>query len=186
MRRAMILNRASRGATYRIALLVCAIIALPGCAGYQLGSQTLFRPDVRTVYVPMFESASYRRDLGERLTEAVVKEIENRSPYKVVHSPNADSVLYGSIVSDQKRVIAEDMNDVPRDIDTNLVVQVSWYDSRQGLITQTQNIAVAPIGLNVEQSANFIPEAGQSLATAQQETIDRLARQIVSQMEAPW
>ena len=41
-------------------------------------------PDVSTVYVPMIESGSYRRDLGERLTEAVAKQIELKTPYKVV------------------------------------------------------------------------------------------------------
>ena len=41
----------------------------------------------------MIESDSYRRDLGERLTEAVIKEIELKTPYKVVGTPDADSIL---------------------------------------------------------------------------------------------
>ncbi len=42
-----------------------------GCAGYRLGTQTLYRRDIHTVYVPVFESDSFRSQLGERLTEAV-------------------------------------------------------------------------------------------------------------------
>ena len=64
-----------------------------GCASYHVGTQSLYAPDVATVYVPMIESGSYRRDLGERLTEAVVKEIELKTPYKVVGTPAADSIL---------------------------------------------------------------------------------------------
>jgi hypothetical protein len=45
----------------------------------------------------MFESTSFRRNLGERLTEAVVKRSKTE-PYKVVSDPNADSVLTGRIV----------------------------------------------------------------------------------------
>jgi hypothetical protein len=167
----------------------CLAVALPlfnGCAGYQLGSRTLFRPDVRTVHVPIFESSSYRRQLGERLTEAVVKEIEKRTPYKVVHRPDADTVLSGVIVSERKRVIAEDVNDVPRDIETDLVVQATWFDRRGELLMQTQSIPLAPLTFSAAADVNFIPEAGQSVATAQQESIKRLARAIVSQMEMPW
>ena len=52
----------------------------------------------------MFESVSFRRDLGERLTEAVMKQIEEKTPYKVVSDPNADSMLSGRIAQESKRV----------------------------------------------------------------------------------
>jgi hypothetical protein len=38
----------------------------------------------------------------------------------------------------------------------------------------------------VTSTGNFIPELGQSLATAQQQAVDRLAVQITSMMEKPW
>ncbi len=65
--------------------------------GYQFGNRSLYSPDIRTVNVPMFKSNTLRADLGEWLTEAVVKEIELRTPYKVVSSPLADSVLTGNL-----------------------------------------------------------------------------------------
>jgi len=34
--------------------------------------------------------------------------------------------------------------------------------------------------------ASFSPETGQSMATASQEVINRMARQIVDLLEAPW
>src|SRR5687767_14906756 len=93
-------------------LLLLFVLGLGGCAGYQLGNGTLYRTDIRTVYVPMFESDSFRRNLGERLTEAVVKEIENKTPYKVLSDPGAaDSVLRGHLVSERKAVLAENRFD---------------------------------------------------------------------------
>ena len=40
--------------------------------------------------------------------------------------------------------------------------------------------------VNIESTANLIPEAGQSVATSQQQAIERLAQEIVGTMEAPW
>jgi hypothetical protein len=154
-----------------------------GCAGYRVGNQALFRTDIRTVYVPVFQSESYRRNLGEWLTEAVVKELENRSTYKVVHSPNADSVLYGRILSDHKEVFAEDQFGVPRDIQFDLAVEIRWVDRMGNAVLRS---AVIPIDLSVVGAAHLLPEGGQSLTTAQQRVVRSVARQIVGQMEAGW
>jgi len=167
-------------------LLAATILFLPGCAGYQLGSRSLYRPDIRTIHVPIVESDSFRRYLGERLTEALVKEIELKSQYKVVGAAEADSILTARIVSESKKVLSENRFDEPRDIETDFFVQVSWVDRRGDLIMSHNDIPVQPLLLNVSQTASFVPEGGQSLATAHQEAIHRLAEQIVGQMELPW
>ena len=114
-------------------------VLLAGCTGYQLGNQNLFRPDIRTVHVPIVQSESFRRGLGERLTESMVKEIELRTPYKVVDANQADSIFQARIVDEHKRVIAENQFDEARDIETQMIVEVSWLD-RQGqqLIQRTE------------------------------------------------
>ena len=169
-----------------MALLAFSTSIVVGCAGYQIGQRSLYRPDIRTVHVPMVQSESYRRYLGERLTEAIVKEIELKTPYKVVDADSADSVLTARLVSESKRVLAENRLDEPRDIETDFFVQVSWADRRGDLIMGHNDVPVAPLLLNVSQAANFVPEGGQSLATAHQVAIQRLAEQIVGQMELAW
>jgi hypothetical protein len=174
--------------TRRLALLAIALApVLSGCAGWRFGPDTLYRPDIRTVYVPPVENASFRRNLGERLTEALVREIEQNSTYKVVADPNADSTLRCAIITESKTVISETRNDDPRDLDVNFFVQVTWTDRRGDLINGLpSNVPLPPIVVNVSQSANFVPEGGQSLSTAQQEVFERLAQQIVGMMETPW
>ncbi len=148
---------------------------LSGCAGYQFGAASMFHPNVRTVHVPVFESETLRRHLGERLTEAVIKELELRG-LKAVGPATADSMLHGRIVNMNKQVLGEDRNDVPRNLEAELLVTVTWTD-RQG----------RPLMQNTfRQPANFIPEAGQSMATAQQQAMSRMARQIVGRMELSW
>jgi hypothetical protein len=173
---------------HRRHLVACLLLlACSGCAGWQIGSRSLYRPDIRTVYVPPVDSASFRRNLGERLTEAIVREIEQTSSFKVVADPNADSILRCSIITDSKTVINETRFDDPRDLDLNFFVQVSWTDRRGDLIGgQPSNVPLPPIVVNVGQSANFVPEGGQSLSTAQIEAFQKIAKQIVGMMEQPW
>jgi Lipopolysaccharide-assembly len=168
-------------AVWAVALLACV-----GCAGYRMGTASLFPADIETVYVPIFQSDSYRRGMGERLTELVIKEIEQRTPYKVVSSPDADSILTGKITNDTKRVTIEDKYDQPRDVQMNFVVQVSWVDRKGDLVSQGGNVPIPSQTVELSQTSDQIAEFGQSTTTAQQQTLERLARQIVSLMENPW
>ena len=161
-------------------------VAAAGCAGYQVGAGSLYAPDVRTVYVPMIESDSYRRDLGERLTEAVVKEIELKTPYKVVGTPDADSILSARLISDTRRTLAENAFDDPRVSEIELRAEVTWLNRRRLPIAPLQMVPVPPELILINQTSTLIPEFGQSVATSQQQAIQRLAQQIVSTMEAPW
>ncbi len=166
-----------------LSLVLCL---LAGCASYQFGSGTLFRPDVRTVFVPMFESDSFRRQLGERLTEAVVKRIEKVTPYKVVHRADADSVLHGRILADRKRIITEDAYDFGRDVDVSIVVEATWTDRAGNLIGSPFAQPLPPSLITFTGTSHFLPEAGQSYATSEREALQTLAKQIVEQMEMPW
>ena len=171
----------------RLPWLALAILALAGgCARYQVGHSSLFRPDIRTVHVPVFESDSFRRNLGERLTEAVVKEIEARTPYKVVGSTDADSILSGQIVAERKRAVAENHYDDVRDIETDMTVEVRWISRRGEMLMQRSSMPLGPLNVTIAEDSQFFPEAGQSLEVAQQNVINQLAREIVGQMEVWW
>lgn len=166
--------------------ILLLLAATAGCASYRVGHQSLYRPDVRTVFVPVFESDSLRPHMGERLTEAVIREIQTRTPYKVVATPDADSTLSGAIVRENKRVFARNKYNDSRGIVEELSAEVRWVNCQGDVLMQTTSIPFAPMGLNTVSNSYFIPEAGQSLATAQQDAIAQLARQIVGQMEVWW
>jgi hypothetical protein len=174
---------------FRILALVALLTTVPGisgCAGYRVGNQSLYRPDIRTVHVPVFQSESLRRFLGERLTEAVAKTIELQTPYKVVPHARADSVLEGRIFEESKYVITENANDEVRDIELETIVEVTWR-GRGGQVLAGPFTYRLPNGFDrVGQAVHIIPEGGQSIVTGQQETFVRLADQIVASMEVPW
>lgn len=167
-------------------LIIATGALCAGCAGYQVGTRSLYEPTIATVYVPVFESDSYRPNLGERLTEAVVKQIELKTPYKVADSANADSILTGRIVTERKRVVVEDSFGEPRDTGTTFSVEVRWLTRSGRQIRDPATIALPADLVQFGQETNLIAEAGQSIATAHQQAVERLAEQIVAAMEVPW
>jgi hypothetical protein len=174
-----------------VAAAVTLVVAMAGgCAGYRFGNNTLYAPNVRTIYVPMFQSDSFRTtpsiDIGERLHEAVCKEIERRTPFKVVGDESAaDSVLTARVVADTKRMVVESPTDQSRMVEMNYQVLVTWAD-RGGSVITTGDVPLPAATVDVGQAANLVPEYGRSVASTQQEAIVRMARQIVSLMEEPW
>lgn len=171
---------------YTLLTMLLGSSLLSGCASYRMGNQSLYAPDIQTVYVPMIDTNSYRRDLGERLTEIVIKEIELKTPFKVVGTPDADSVLSVKMASDTKRVTIENQNDDPRALEIEMAVKITWLNRRRTPIRDPRLVALPPELLPANNVAMLIPEAGQSIATAQQQALQRLAQQIVSTMEEPW
>lgn len=164
-------------------LLVCLLSLLAttfsGCAGYNLGNQNLFRNDIRSVHVPIFESDSDREFLGQRLTEAVVKQVELGTPLTITDPSIANSFLRGRLVREQKSTVTENQFDEGRVVRAEFRVEIDWVD-RAGVPLMPRRSVI------IDHSADFIPEGGQSLATAQQEVIERIAREVVGQMEIPW
>jgi Lipopolysaccharide-assembly len=178
--------------SFRSPLVLCCVAAslfflmFTGCIGYHAGTNSLYAADVATVYVPMIDSDSYRRDLGERLTEAIVKEIELKTPYKVVNTPDADSILSARLITDTRRRVIQNGFSDPRVSETELRAEVNWINRRRQPLVPVQMIPIPTELLAISQASNLIPEAGQSVATSQQQAIQRLAQQIVGTMEAPW
>ena len=167
-------------------LTLACLAALTGCATYQVGASTLYPTDITTVYVPIIRSTSFRHNLGEMLTEAVCKEIQSKTPYKIADADSADSILSVELVSDTKRIIIESPTDEGRDIEWQMVAMVSWVDRRGELLRQGSPIPIPNSFTQISQTANIVPEVGSSIITAEMESMHRLAEQIVSLMEAPW
>jgi hypothetical protein len=171
-------------------LPVIALLAASGCAGYRFGNNTLYAPNVRTIYVPMVQSDSFRTtpavDIGERLTEAICKEIEKRTPFKIVgNEDGADSVLTARIVADTKRMVVESPTDQSRNVELNYQALVTWAD-RGGTVIASGEVPMPAATVDVGQSAALVPEYGRSVVSTQQEAIVKMAQQIVGLMEEPW
>lgn len=170
------------------AIILCGLFGFGavGCAPYQLGNAALFPPNIRTVHVPIVRDATFRHDLGLRLTEALVREIELRTPYKVTADPAADSTLRCEVTSETKRVVTETDNDYPRALDAAVQVRAAWTDRAGRLLLSNSVVPTEDLTILFSQDERLVPEAGQSVDTAMQRAIEDLAGRIVSQMEMRW
>ena len=168
----------------RALLASCVSTTLSGLAGcgYMVGGS--FDMQVRSVEVPMFETKSFRRGIEVQLTEAVQKQIQLRTPFRVVKC-DADTRLSGRVIDLRKSVLGETRQDDPRELQVNLVVEVIWEDLRAGRILAEQQVPIGPELLSLRSQAEFAPEVGQSLATATQKSVEQLARQITNLLETP-
>jgi len=175
-------KRRSRGlaAGAWLALGISVLISQTiGCSKYHLGNQYLYRSDIRSVHVMMFESDSFRRFLGQRLTEAVIKEVELSTPLTITDPQIADSFIRGRIIRDTKTVVGENGDDEPRALLVGWLAEIDWVD-RAGVPLMERQL------VRIRQDAVLIPEGGQSMATTQQKIIEMMARDVVSQMQTGW
>lgn len=169
---------------FLLLLTLAAGPLLNGC-GYVVGNG--FARDIRTVHVPMFTSDSFRRNASERLTEAVHKQIEQRTPYRLVTAGDqADTRLIGHITSVRKDLLLEDKFDDVREAQLSYQVELRWENLRTGQLIATRNVPLTQGFASLSSEATLIPEIGQSMATAEQAAVDEMARDIVNLLEVPW
>jgi len=175
MRRHMTEKLIAPGAA--LMLLACA---LGGC-GYSL--EPLHPTDVKTVAVPMWQRGSevYRREIEMRLTEALVKEIELATRYKVVSRAKAQTELTGSIDRIEQRVLTFDPDTgMPRELEMTVFVTFQWKDLRKGTVLVERS--------NFSTAGTYITGApfNRDFFQGSEDVLNKLARRIVQQMETSW
>ena len=182
MRHAVTSRRPGRRspAVVALTLLLAAGALLAGC-GYQL--RPPYEHRVRTVYVPIFKSVSFRRDLNIQLTKLVQEEIERRTPYKVVGTrEGADATLDGTITLADKNIMVENPENLPRQLIANMTVNVRLTDNTTGETVEELNLPPVPVNENMV----FFPELGETTELGFDKVLHKIARDIVNMMEEEW
>lgn len=163
----------------RLWTAIVGIGALAACTGCGYSSGELYRSDIRSVYVEVFESKEFRRDIEFALTEAVKKRISCDTPYRLASREKADTILRGELLAEKQESVAPDyVTRLPRDQQLQLVVRVQWKDMRSG-----QMLVDVPL---LVQGSEYLPPAGETEHYGQSKAVDRLATRIVQRMYAEW
>jgi len=174
-------RRAKRsGRAAAVVLASAAALAALAAGGCGYSTAPLHRTDVRTVSVNIFASKEFRRELEFELGQALVKTIEMRTPYKVVHDPKrADSEIRGEIVILSAPVLTEAVRtDSPSEVEVTIFCWFEWKDLRTGEMLARRD--------DVSASGTYAVAIGETQDSATSDAVWRVARRIVEAMEKPW
>jgi Lipopolysaccharide-assembly len=86
----------------RIASLVTALLAATTSCGYHTSAHGVRLPsDMHAIYVPAFINSTHTYHIEELLTSDVIKELRNRTNYRIVttNDGSADATLSGNVTS---------------------------------------------------------------------------------------
>jgi hypothetical protein len=167
-------------------LLLTAAVASTGCSGdahhgYTVASQ--YRSGIKTVAVPSFTRGRnvYRRELEDRLTEAVIKRIEADTPYKVTVKERADTLLTGTLVNVNQRILSFNSDTgEPREMEITLRLNFTWTDLRTGATL------VEKKDFHISGDYTTLEPIKEDFFQGSENVINRAAQRIVETMEAPW
>lgn len=136
---------------------------------------------VRTVSVSNFENQTFSRGLELRLTDAIVKRIQRRTPYRVVPAERADTALSGAITGvDLRRLSDDPQTGLAQEESYQITIRFAWVDNRTGEARVVRE--------NFSAAGVFAPArgAGERIEVGQRDAIDELAQAVVESMRSGW
>ncbi len=157
---------------------------LAGCAsdptrGY--AAVSAFPAGISTVAVDILDNRTFERDLEFELTDALIKQIEARTPYKVTSRDRADTILTGRIRNVQRDQLSKSrLTGLSEEVTISVTIDLNWRDLRTG----------EPL-LEIESFTGhglFVPSrpTGEPIELGEFAVVQRLARDIVAEMRANW
>ncbi len=153
-------------------------VTLPGC-GYSTAE--LFPTRYRTVAVPIFDNRTFYRGVEFDLTEALIKELEQRTPYNTTDAGRADTLLSGTIHTIEKRQLSRTVEaGLPQEVEVIVVIDFTWTDQRSG------DALVSRRGFSAVGRYVPTPPVGEGFEVGQHAAVQRLARDIVSVLRSDW
>ena len=161
-----------------------AILLMSGCSSGSDGgwsNSSTYDTSLRTIAVPVFGNATSDRKLSQNLTEAVVKEIESVTPWKVTGQGRADTILRGSVTRYRLILLSKDpTTGLANEMLVEATVDFEWVDLRTG------EPILARAGFAA--SALFTPSrpSQQPVDIGRFEVVQVLARDIVDTLQADW
>ena len=144
-------------------------------------SSSLYPTNFRSVAVPIFENSTMTRNVEFMLTDAVIKEIQSRTQYRILAEQYADTLLTGTIKSVDLQMLSQSRNTgLANEMLVKVVLDFEWLNLMQGnRITGRKNFA---------SSAVFIPSrpSSEPFEVGEFAVVQQLASDIVDQMQASW
>ena len=131
--------------------------------------------------MPIFENSTFHRNIEFELTDAVIKAIESRTPYRVTSRDRADTVLEGRVTRvDFDQLSKSPTTGLAEEMILNVTLDFEWRD------TDVQEMLVARKSFS--GSGLFTPSQPNSerMELGRFAAVQQLANDIVDEMQAAW
>ncbi|MEM6392130.1 MAG: LPS assembly lipoprotein LptE [Planctomycetota bacterium] len=158
--------------------LLALFCGMTGC-GYN--TSELYPQRYRTVAVPIAQNQTFYRGVEDVLTEALVKQVEQRTPYKRVAPNTADTLLLVTVTGVRDgRISRTRIGGIPQELETLITVDVEWRDLATGETILTRRGLSGP--------GRYIPagDIADRSEYGQWTAADGLADRIVSVLREDW
>lgn len=167
-----------------LALGATSIGVAAGCSsdpasGYSFAST--YNESVRTVAVPIFENETMFPGLERQLSEAVAKEIQRATPWRVAARASSDTELTASVTDAEFRTLSTTRGTgLSEEQAFRITVRFNWRDSRTGetLVARRQFSAS---GTSIQARPT-----NERIEVGQREAIEELAKAIVRELRSDW
>lgn len=167
----------------RAALAIAAAL-LAGCAsdprsGYTIASA--WDESIRTVGVPMFDNVTFSHGLEVSLTDAVVRQIQARTPWRVTSPETADTTLTAVIRAvDLQRLSTARVTGLGEQVAVEVTIDFEWKDNASGRVLVARR--------DFRATEAFVPALGvnERIELAQNAVVNELARDIVDALRSSW
>ena len=155
--------------------IVVLFALISGC-GYT--NKSLISRKINSIYIPIFENDTFRRDLEFDLTNAVKDEIMSKTKLRIAQKDNADTILTGKIKKVAESMLTSNVQDNIVESRVTIYIDIKLVDRRTGRTLIEEK--------DLTRSAEFIVQRGENINTASQESLTLLAETIVNYLEETW
>jgi RNase H-fold protein (predicted Holliday junction resolvase) len=164
--------------------LLLGVALLFGCEGKAADlyrTSGVYPEGVQSVGVAIFRNATFERGIERRLTDAVIKEIRVRTPYRLVAVPTADTVVRGVITDVERVKLSTDRaTGLTQELGLRITVNFEWVDERSGEVLAARRsfsagdviVPASPVGEPIESGID--------------QAVQELAQGVVDAMRSDW
>ncbi len=159
------------------AVILLGLGCILGGCGY--ATKELFPEQYQTVASTIFNNRTFYRQVEFGLAEAVKKQIEARTPYKIVNPMHADTIIQGTITDiDQGLISRVNPGAIPEQVEITIKADFEWKDLRTGKVIMNRR------GFSATGWYAPTTPVSEPYTLAQHQLVEQLAQGIVSSMRS--
>ena len=167
-------------------MIPCVLLAglIGGCGSAsrtESGQNSPFSQQFRAIAIPVFANSTPDRKIAPNITEALIKEIQTFTPWKVTGQGQADTILRGTVTNYRLVLLSKDpTTGLANEMMVEATINFDWVNLKTGESIVKRSSFTA--------SALFTPSRPlqQPIDLGRFQVAQTMAREIVDTLQADW